>query len=235
MATIAQEEVVATENKKELSTFQALPDNNTHYTDRVDALRLIADSVAQQRQDASRALITNPITIAVCVAISAAFAHYLDDLATVVVTTAGCLMAGMAGVGYFTYGYLDLAEKTGTWSFLRDGDKEEDILLVTKYGDEVIGALVLRLISHDKKKKTKKAVIRAWTVKRRYRNKGIGASLLEEVVALCKKNGYQGPEFAPDHANSKRILPKMLQRNLDRAEKKARSLLDRVKGGDSTK
>lgn len=223
---------VATEKKeiRPLTTFQALSENEQHYVDRVEALRLIADSVAQQRQDASRAIITNPISIAVVLVVFAVFCQYFDDLVTAVTTTAGCLMAGMAGVGYLTYGYLDLAEKTGTWSFLGT-DKEEDILLVTKYGDEIVGALVLRLVpvSEEEKPTKMKAVIRAWTIKQRYRNKGLGSALLEDAVALCRKSGWEGPEFAPNHANSTRILPKIFQKNLDRVEMKAQSLLGSVK------
>ncbi|RAO66588.1 uncharacterized protein BHQ10_002600 [Talaromyces amestolkiae] len=231
--TIVAPEIAAAEKQiPALITFQTQPDNDEHQTDRINALRLIADSVAQQRQEASRAIITHPVTIAIVLALCAVISHYINDLATIVTTTAGCLMAGMAGVGYLTYGYLDLAEKTGTWSFLRpdaNSDKE-DILIVTKYGDDIIAALVLRLLplSETKKNPKLKAVIRAWTVKQRYRNKTFGTALLEEAVALCKKNGWKGPEFSPDHANSKRILPGMFHKNLDRKEAKARKLLERT-------
>lgn len=215
-----------------LATFQTQPENEEHRTDRINALRLIADSVAQQRQEASRAIITHPITIALVLALCAVIAHYTDDLATIVTTTAGCLMAGMAGVGYLTYGYLDLAEKTGTWSFLRPhaSSDNEDVLIVTKYGDDIIGAIVLRLLplSENKKNPKVKAVIRAWTVKQRYRNKTFGTALLEEAIGLCMKNGWKGPEFSPDHANSKRVLPPLFHKDLDRKEAKARRLLENL-------
>lgn len=243
--TTAQE--IATEERKAhstLTTFQASADNDEHHTDRVEALRLIADSVAQQRQNLSRAIITNPIAIVIALAVCAIAIQYNDDLATAVITTAGFLMAGMAGVGYFTYEYLDLAEKTGTWSYLRGDDNKEDILLVTKYNDAIIGALVLRLSpvsgtdedkqNNDKNKSTKlKAIIRAWTVSRRYRKMEIGTDLLQEAITLCKKNGWEGPEFAPEHANSKRVLPRMFHKNMDRMEAKAQKLLERLKANDS--
>lgn len=217
----------------DLITFQALPDNEAHHTDRVKALRLIADSVAQQRQEASKAIITHPISVAVALAICAVLAHYIKDLAVIVTTAAGFLMAAMAGVGYATHGYVELAEKTGTWLFLRPeaGSKQEDILIVTKYGDDIIGALVLRLLPATENKKSKKlvATIRAWTVKQRYRGKTFGTSLLEEAIALCKANGWLGPEFAPDHANSTRILPAMFQKNVIRREAKAQRLLETLK------
>lgn len=225
-----------------LTTFQTSADNEEHYSDRVDALRLIADSVAQQRQEASRAVITHPVVVAVAMAVVAGIYQSVyrefSDVATVVTTAAGLLMAGMAGVGYLTYGYLDLAEKTGTWSFLRaDNARDEDILLVTKYGEAVIGVVVLRLCSPaDSRPRTtrsktaaNKAIIRAWTVRRRYRHKGVGAALLEEAITLCRNNHWEGPEFADDHANSKRVLPKFFQRDMDKREARARIWLEDLK------
>lgn len=146
--TVAPEVATTEKQIPALITFQTQPDNDEHETDRINALRLIADSVAQQRQEASRAIIIHPITIAAVLALCAVLSHHINDLATIVTTTAGCLMAGMAGVGYLTYGYLELAEKTGTWSFLRpdaNSDKE-DVLIVTKYSDDIIGALVFEIV-----------------------------------------------------------------------------------------
>ncbi|EED20892.1 GNAT family acetyltransferase, putative [Talaromyces stipitatus ATCC 10500] len=222
--TTAQDAATDKKQPPALATFQALPNNEDHHIDRVNALRLIADSVAQQRQEASRAIITHPITIATVLALCAVFSHYIGDLATIVITTAGCLMAGMSGVGYLTYGYLELAERTGTWSFLRadENTDKEDILIVTKYGDDIIGALVLRLVVVGGNKKSPK-------FKARYRNKTFGTALLEEAIALGRKNGWEGPEFAPDHANSKRILPGIFHKNLDRREARAKNLLEKLK------
>jgi GNAT superfamily N-acetyltransferase len=225
----------------QLTTFQASADNDKHHTDRVDALRLIADSVAQQRQDASRAIITHPAAVAAAMGVVAVIFQLIykqpSDLATVVMTSAGILMAAMAGVGYLTYGYLDLAEKTGTWSFLRpdSNSNKEDILLVTKYGQDIIGALVLRLLPAERTKTrsksaaSNKAAIRAWTVRRRYRHRGVGTALLEEAVILCKNNDWEGPEFDENHANSRRILPKFFQRGVEQREARARILLEDLK------
>lgn len=224
-----------------LITFQTSADNEEQRDDRVAALRLIADSVAQQRQEASRAVITHPIVVAVAMVAVAVIYQTLykdvSDAATVVITATGLLMAGMAGVGYLTHGYLDVAETTGTWAFLQPDSasqkNNEDTLLVTKYGDDIIGALVLRWCPPASKKKAKTAahpaVIRAWTVRQRYRHKGVGTALLEEAITLCQNNGWGGPEFADDHANSKRLLPKLFHRGMDKREARARIYLEEVK------
>lgn len=241
-----------------LTTYQANAKN-----DRIDALRLVADSVAQQRQEASRAVISHPAVLALTTAVLAivfgALYHDRSDLGLVLTTMAGCVMAGLAGVGYATSGYLELAERTGTWAWLygrereksgamKEREKEEDIILVTKYGDEIIGTVVLRLLTSEqnsessKSKKSKSnakskdpgpgftAVIRAWTVKRRYRTKGIGTGLLEEAVSFCRKNSWEGPVFDEHHANSVRLLPAMFLGDLfEKRETRARRALENVK------
>ncbi|KAI4185234.1 MAG: hypothetical protein L6R41_004249 [Letrouitia leprolyta] len=78
----------------------------------------------------------------------------------------------------------------------------ENIVLVTKWGDsEIIGALVMRVF-----KRERKAVIRAWTVKMRYRGNGVGRVLLEEAVRAsvqrgCVAVGGKGVEFEGAHAS----------------------------------
>jgi len=44
-------------------------------------------------------------------------------------------------------------------------------------------------------------VIRAWTVKLKYRHKGIGESLLEEAVKIAGEKGADGVVFDTDHAS----------------------------------
>lgn len=243
-----------------LTTYQATTKN-----DRIDALRLVADSVAQQRQEASRAVISHPAVLAITTAVLAVvfgtLYHDRSDLGLVLTTMAGCVMAGLAGVGYATSGYVELAERTGTWAWLYKKKEREDeaIILVTKYGDEIIGTVVLRLTtttttttateqnpeesSQEKKSNSKSkakakdptgpgltAVIRAWTVKRRYRTKGIGTGLLEEAVTLCRKNSWEGPVFDEHHANSVRLLPAMFLGDLfERREMRARRALEDVR------
>lgn len=72
-----------------------------------------------------------------------------------------------------------------------------------------------------------KAVIRAWTVKQSHRGAGIGAWMLKDVIELCLQYGWVGPEFAMDHANSVRVLPKVFDGWLDAMEARAKNRLAR--------
>lgn len=168
-------------------------------------------------------------------------------------------MAGLIGVRWATSGYIDLAEKTGTWAWLGEGlgprNNEEDEVLVTTYGDEVIGTLVLRALKdgpdntrHSRTSSTSSTksssskgnsrrknssrfstgVIRAWTVKRMYRRKEIGTGLLEEAISSCRARGLNGPVFAVDHANSGKVLPDRFHGGFVKWERWARGFLERV-------
>jgi len=67
---------------------------------------------------------------------------------------------------------------------------------VTRWGEEIIGALVIRV-----SKREKKGFVRAWTVARRYRGKGVGKALLEEGVKLVMgKAGVKGVGFDDEGA-----------------------------------
>ena len=69
--------------------------------------------------------------------------------------------------------------------------------MVTKWGEEIIGALVIRV-----SKRERKGYIRAWTVLRRYRGKGVGRGLLEEgVKRVMGKAAVKGVEFEEEHAS----------------------------------
>jgi hypothetical protein len=215
--------------------------------DKIEALRLVADSVAQQRQLASKALIFHPLTIAVVVGLLAVVGQWLYDgtrgsYAIIATTYAGTVMAVLLSVRWASGGYIDLAEDVGTWKWLDKGSttgKEDDIIF-TKFGDEAIGALVLRGVRSDdggnvatprKRKQNNagsKGVIRAWTVKNRYRRKGVGLGLLEEAVKICADRGWSGPVYADDHANSGRVLPSIFNGGFDRREKMARDMLEKA-------
>lgn len=163
-------------------------------------------------------------------------------------------MAGLVGVRWCVSGYIDHAERVGTWNWL--GDRDE--VWVTVFGQEIIGALVLKAASatagkvegngsvtrpnppqRNHSKRNNKAssssageniqgVIRAWTVKRRYRSKEIGTALLEEAVKTCRSRGWSGPVFAPDHANAHRVLWDFFNGWLDKGERRAKRKLDQV-------
>jgi len=214
--------------------------------DQIEALRLIADSIAQQRQSASKALIFHPINGSLFVGLLAIITRLLyhgrrSDMMLVGTTWSGILMAGLVSVRLFTGKYLFMAEETGTWGWLgKDVEEgaEKDSVIVSVFGEEVIGALVLRLVSADedetggkrrsKRDRRQKGVIRAWTVKRRYRGKGIGTGLLEEAVKCALEKGCEEIEFADDHANSGRVLWPMFNGRFDRGERRGREKLKQV-------
>ncbi|PGH13290.1 hypothetical protein AJ80_06401 [Polytolypa hystricis UAMH7299] len=242
--------------------------------EKISALHLIADSIAQQRQTAARSLLSHPLLLSISIAFIAITTNLLlsyntqytaarktgwGELAFVATTVAGCVMAMLLIVQWATGGYLVEAERVGTWAWLNareeGGEEEEeeeeeeveDEIFITTYGEEVIGALILRFLStpsppskQARKGETspvrRKGVIRAWTVKRRFRNKGVGTALLEEAVLRCREKcgGGEdetvatGPVFANNHANALRVLPKMLNGAFEKREVWAQATLERV-------
>ncbi|KAL8713075.1 MAG: hypothetical protein Q9220_002935 [cf. Caloplaca sp. 1 TL-2023] len=245
-----------------LPTLHTYP--TTTPSDRTSALRLVADSIAQQRQTTSFSLITHPYPLSLTILILGILSQYLDF--TVFITTAaGFVMALLVGVRALTGPYLVLAEginynwlegpqsglnriiggkggrhasghggghhvrssSTGSNSStssasgnvdpapLSSGNTKssstgnsasgggrrsrnnsnsvnkesangvDNIVIVTKWGEEeIIGALVMRVLRREKR-----CVIRAWTVKLKYRGKGVGRGLLEEAVRVAREKG----------------------------------------------
>jgi GNAT superfamily N-acetyltransferase len=216
--------------------------------DKVEALHLIADSVAQQRQLASTAILFHPFTLCGLVLLFGVTYQNLykgssSDWAIIGTTSAGLLMAILVSVRWLTGGYIFEAERVGTWKWLDESRDEadngivgtQDEILVTRFGDEVIGTIVVRGVkdssassSKSRKNTPTTALIRAWTVKRRYRRKGIGQGLLEEAIALCQSKGWQGPEFAEKHANSASIVHPTFAGGFKKRERQARQMLERV-------
>jgi GNAT superfamily N-acetyltransferase len=90
----------------------------------------------------------------------------------------------------------------GDWDWLGD-----DRMVVVKWGEEVIGALVLGWADGEAAKKKQgrrkrgKAIVRAWTVRLKYRGKGVGEGLLEEAVKVAGERGADGVVFERDHAS----------------------------------
>jgi len=110
--------------------------------------------------------------------------------AVVFTSVVGVAMALLVGVRWMVGGYVSQAEDVGL-EWLGD-----DMVVVTKYGDVLIGALVLGWEGERRrKKKGGKGVVRAWTVLLKYRGKGEGKALLEEAVRLVQKKGGEGLEF----------------------------------------
>lgn len=102
------------------------------------------------------------------------------------------------------------------------------MIWVAKWKGNVVGTIIL----HCASEKEKRAFIRAWTVKLPYRGIGIGRALLQLAIQECHLKGWERPEFAPDHANSLRVLPGMFNRGLEEMERKARGILEREVEGD---
>ncbi len=231
----------------------------TSEDDKVEALHLIADSVAQQRQLASRAVTLHPGIISLVVlALGLVYQHFYNgarsDLAIVGTTSAGVIMAFLVTVRYLTRGYIEEAESVGTWKWLdKDRDNTDvtgdgDEVLLSRFGEEAIGALILRGVreqsgtsgsgNNSPRKRRQPSsgknahvtgMIRGWAVKYRYRQKGVGTELLEQAVTLCQEKGWLGPDFANDHANSARILPRTFNGGFNKTERKAKEMLEKVK------
>lgn len=145
-----------------------------------------------------------------------------------------CLIA----VRGLTGGYLTLAEDF-KWAWIQNEDGEEDTIIGSRYGEELIGALILRLERNGNgggKKKAKngktggKGVVRAWTVRIRYRGGGVGTELLEEAVKVTREKLGNSAEigFAAEHANSKMILPEIFNGAFRKREAKAAKALEAV-------
>lgn len=189
----------STEELPQLSTYTAESED-----DRIEGLRLVADSVAQQRQVSSRVMMFHPVSLAAYIAVVAIAAQLMltwyDDKFMIGTTIGGITMTFLIFIRWMTGGYIGLAEDINMeWL-------GQDRLIVVKWGEDIIGALVLGWADNDAAKKRGrrrrgKAVIRAWTVKLKYRGKGVGEGLLEEAVKVAGERGADGIVFDGDHAS----------------------------------
>lgn len=221
----------------------------TDKTDQVDALNLVADSIAQQRQLASFYTVFHPYLLAVlAAALGLAFQfswHARRDLGMALMLHSAVLMTYLLAIRYFTGRYIAVAEGL-RWDWMLSPDTgEQDTVLGVRYGKTLIGALVLRLepspavAAAGAKRRTRasalrggKGVIRAWTVMLRYRGKGVGSDLLHEAVKVtrekCGKDAAVG--FAKEHANSTMVLPEVFNGQFRKNEQRAAKALDKVLG-----
>ncbi|ROW14627.1 hypothetical protein VPNG_03185 [Cytospora leucostoma] len=223
----------------------------TTRNDRVDALKLVADSVAQQRQRASFGLVFHPLLVSGLVATLALTyqftwankPQYQRNFGTEMTLLSGVIMAYLMAIRYFTAGYIQFAEDL-KWDWLVSPDTgEEDTVIGARFGSEIIGALVLRLETnpttprkkkgnHNHNLKGGKGVIRAWTTRLKYRGKGVGADLLHEAIRVtrerCGKDAGIG--FAAEHANSKMLLPEMFNKTFRKGERRAALALEKALG-----
>ncbi|KAF4987051.1 hypothetical protein FDECE_15629 [Fusarium decemcellulare] len=210
--------------------------------DKVEGMRLIADSIAQMRQRASLNLVFHPLCLAGLSAALAAIYHLGGvsrlDPGLGMTVSCGVIMSYLMGIRYLASGYISLAERL-RWNWLRSDDGEEDTLLAARLNDDIIGTLVLRLepnpVSGHRRRRSLslrggKGVIRAWTTNLHYRGKGVGKDLLHEAVRVTKERCGKDAEigFAQEHANSAMLLPGIFNAPFRRDEVRATRALDGV-------
>ncbi|KAK2054217.1 acetyltransferase [Colletotrichum caudatum] len=220
--------------------------------DKAEALRLVADSIAQQRQQASYALVFHPVPLTgLALALAVAYQYSYGrqrDIGMALTLLSGVIMSYLLAIRWATAGYLQIAEQM-SWSFIRPhpdaSPDEEDLVLGTRFGSEIIGALVLHLepaiplaaTTFSSKRRNKagsfrggKGIIRAWTTKLRYRGKGVGTDMLDEAVRIARERCGKDAEvgFALEHANSQMVLPKFFNGTFRKRERWAAKTLDGV-------
>lgn len=224
-------------------------------SDKENALHLIADSIAQQRQTASSYLIFHPYLLPpLAAALAGAYQYawvYRQDLGTSLLMICGVIMTYLLGIRYFTGEYIQAAEEL-RWSWLSPTSapdpppSEQDLILGVHFGEQLIGALVLRLepspsSAHAsngggrRRSRTSllrggRGVIRAWTVKLKYRRQGVARDLLYEAVRLTRERCGRDAEvgFAAEHANSQMFLSEPFNTPFRRSERKAAKSLEKV-------
>lgn len=197
----------------------------TSEDERRDALHLVTDSIAQQRQLAAISVIFHPAVFALLVAASSAiWAYAPGEPGTKLISVCGLIITFLVCVRMLTAGYIHAAEDFN-WKDFISGKQGDDVVFGARFGDNIIGALVLR-IQKDKKEKTCTASIRAWTTKMRYRGRGVGGDLLRLAVAKAK---HVSPNsvviFDPNHANSLLPLHSTFNRAFKSRDEKARRAL----------
>ena len=168
--------------------------------------------MAQQRQLAAKELVLHPASLAVIGLVIAALAS-VCPWRLLFTALAGLTIAALAELYWITIDYATLAEKIN-WDWLggytppstptgertsglkKQSKCDDPIVLVSKWGEEVIAALVIKVV-----KRERKAYVRAWTVDSSCRGRGIGLGLLEEGVRVAWGKGARAFEFEKGHAS----------------------------------
>ena len=168
--------------------------------------------MVQQRQLAAKELVLHPATLAVIVLVIAVLAQFCE-WRPLFTALAGLTVAALAAIYWITIEYAAVAERI-SWDWLggytppstptgergsslkKQSKCDDPVVLVSKWGEEVIGALVLKVV-----KRERKAYVRAWTVDSSCRAKGIGGGLLEEGVRVAWGKGARAFEFERGHAS----------------------------------
>ena len=207
----------------------------------------------EQRWLAGKAAVSSQVTVAGVLLFTSILWKFCS-LRVLAMTTLTLTLLGLATLYYITlpYGHLALDIDTDWLETPRKngghGKCEDPIVLVSRWGEEIIGALVLRVV-----KRERKGYVRAWTVESSYRRKGIGSGLLEEAVRVAWGKGARCVIFEEGHASkfnlailerksrrmaywklglircrcadSHRVLPESFSGSFDGQEAKARMLL----------
>ncbi|KAI5460385.1 hypothetical protein BGZ63DRAFT_414622 [Mariannaea sp. PMI_226] len=218
------------EDTRQLS-FEVLKIRN----EKLDALKLVADSVAQQRQSASAALIFHPICLSALIAVISLVHVNVEfirtDYTAMLLTYPGIVLSYLVAVRYVTSQYIRIAEETDWPNWMQNERGVEDLVLGARFGPEIIATVILRLPNtkgRSKAPENSDAIIRAWTTKSKYRRRGLGGDMLREAVKKSKQT--IGPkcsvEFAPDHANSNLLaLPATFNAIFVRRQRRAEDAL----------
>ncbi|PGH26988.1 hypothetical protein AJ80_01372 [Polytolypa hystricis UAMH7299] len=217
------------------------------------ALDLIKESVSQQRQIAAKCIIFHPAVVATSIIIfltitKLVYTGHLRDLLLMTALWTTCTLISMLAIRFMVREYTSLAPSIGSWSWLSESSvngvsHKRDEIFVTKYNDEIVGVLVLRIAktvtgagtpgtrprsARRKSSARWTGIVRAWTIKQGYRHQGIGTNLLGEAVSSCRLRALDGPLFADDHAHSKQVLPGMFNSQFQQHDRWARGFLERV-------
>lgn len=168
--------------------------------------------MVQQRQLAAKELVLHPAILAVIVLLISILAQ-LCEWRPLFSAVAGLTVAALAAMYWITIEYVTLAERIN-WDWLggytppstptgerasslkKQSKSDDPVVLVSKWDEEVIGALVMKVV-----KRERKAYMRAWTVDSACRGKGIGGGLLEEGVRVAWGKGARAFEFEKGHAS----------------------------------
>jgi GNAT superfamily N-acetyltransferase len=150
----------------------------------------------------------------------------LSSVPLILTTGAAIAMVLLIVVRQLSGGYLALAESIN-WEWL--GDSE---ILVAEWGEEpnkqVIGAVVFKEESFGTgKKKGKKGVVRAWTVRLRERGRGVGRGLLEELCKVGRGRGWADVGLE-EGVYDKKVLWSVWHSVFERRARRGRAVLGSV-------
>lgn len=209
----------------------------TNEDERRTGLRLITDSIAQQSQTANASIIFNPLCIAGLASLLATMlrARTTTDLGTTLITVSGTIICYLAAIRMLTSRFVGMAENFNAEQFLTGPEGREDIVIGARFDGEIIGCLILRpyLSDTDFQKQSKASSkisggsIRAWTVRLKFRNKGVGGDLLRFAVTAIQTLQGKDAKISFDKANahSNRLPIPMFNRPFDKRDERAAAAL----------